>query len=202
MAGDDTGSPKEVIAGNLDRWNSLKWDAHPALLAAKKIIVEWSRTRIQGGGLIIAGKPGCGKTHIAQAIADARGPLATLVNEVEFIKAIQATYGSRDGQTENSISSRYTSAELLIYDDLGAYTSNNLDWLQGLYYNLFNGRKEVGRATIITTNLPLIDHAKNSPLRDRVGYRVFSRLLDQVGEEKYFVDLFSVPDYRLRGFWK
>lgn len=200
-AGYQTDNAKEVVSGNLDRWHSFQWDAHPKLLAAKRVIVDWSKTRIADGGLILAGDCGCGKSHIARAVADARGPLAKFVNEVELIKAIQATYGGNSPRSEESLLLSLNSAPLLIYDDLGTYETDNAKWIQPIYYAIFNGRKEAGRATLITTNLPLIDHAGNSPLEARVGERTFSRLLGQVGSKEYLIDLFGVPDYRLRG-WK
>ncbi len=198
--GEDTGNDKHVITGNLDKWRSFDWSVHPRLLEAKRVIVDWSKNHINGGGIILAGDCGCGKSHIAEAVAAARGPLARFVNEVDLVKSIQATYGGKSAHTEESILSRYQAADLLVYDDLGTYEANNVEWLQGIYYALFNGRKEAGKALLITTNLPLIDHAGNSPLEARLGARTFSRILGQVEKKEFFVDLFSVPDYRLRMF--
>lgn len=201
-AGEDTGQPKHIITGNLDKWRAMDWTIHPDLLAAKRVIVDWSKTAgVAGGGLILVGNCGCGKSHIAKAIADARGPLAKYVNELDLVKSIQATYGDNGtGKTEESILLRLQQSELLIFDDLGAYDTKNLEWIQGIYYSLFNDRKERGRSTLITTNLPLFDHTGGSPLEQRVGERTFSRLLGQVGERKHFIDLFRVPDYRVKDF--
>lgn len=200
--GEDTGQAKHVITGNLDKWRSFNWQHHPDLLAAKRVIVDWSKAEAnEGGGIILVGNCGCGKSHIAKAIAEARGPLAKYVNEVDLAKEIQSTYNNRDGgKTEESILLRLQQAELLIFDDLGAYDTRNLEWIQGIYYALFNDRKERGRSMIITTNLPLFDHAGGSPLEDRVGARTFSRILGQVGDRKHFIDLFRVPDYRVKDF--
>lgn len=198
--GEDVGHQKHTIAGNLERWHAFDWAAHPDLLSAKRTIVEWSKTQEpRGGGLVLAGDTGSGKSHIAQAVAKARGFGARYVNELELIKTIQSTYGGGD-ETEAGILFRLAGADLLVYDDLGAYEGKNLEWIQGIYYTLFNGRHEAGRATLITTNYPLIDHAGGSPLEERVGVRTFSRILGQVGSRRYFIDLFRVPDYRVRGF--
>ena len=97
---------------------------------------------------------------------------------------------------------RYQRARILVYDDLGTYETKNLDWVQGIYYNLFDGRKEAGAGLLITTNLPLEtlqNGAFNSPLEDRMGKRVFSRVMGQVERLTNYVDLFGVPDYRTRG---
>lgn len=199
--GQDTGQPKHIITGNLDKWRSFDWQHHPDLLAAKRVIVDWSKGEAtEGGGLILVGNCGCGKSHIARAIAEARGPLARYVNEIELVKSIQATYSDGNGKSEESILFRLQQSELLIFDDLGAYETKNLEWIQGIYYALFNDRKERGRAMLITTNLPLFDHTGGSPLEDRVGARTFSRILGQVGGRQNFIDLFRVPDYRVKDF--
>lgn len=197
-SGQPVDNAKEIVSGNLDRWHSFQWDAHPKLLAAKHVIVDWSKNHIADGGLLLAGNCGCGKSHIARAVADARGPLARFVNEVELVKAIQSTYGNNSPRSEESILLSLNSAPLLVYDDLGTYETDNTKWIQAIYYAIFNERKEAGRATLITTNLPLVDHADNSPLEQRVGERTFSRILGQVGSKEYYIDLFGVPDYRAR----
>lgn len=186
----------QVIQGNLSLWAMFDWQAHPALTAAKRVIVEWSRSEAEtGGGLILAGNCGCGKSHIARAIADARGPLARFVNEIDLAKRVQATYNG-DG-TEKAVLLPNQQTGLLIYDDLGTYTGN-VEWMRKIWYSLFNGRHEAGKATIITTNIPLEDHAGGSPLEELLGARLFSRLMGQVGKLRYYIDLFEVPDYRVK----
>lgn len=200
-AGEDTGQPKEIIAGNLTKWHSFNWKLHPKLTAVKRVIVDWSKSQVgNGSGLILVGNCGCGKSHIAQAIADARGPLAQYVNEVDLIKSIQATYNNGGNKTEESILLSLQATPLLIFDDLGAYETSKPEWLQGIYYALFNDRKEQGKDLIITSNLPLVDHAGGSPLEERVGTRTFSRILGQVGDKSYYIDLFDVGDYRAKDF--
>lgn len=198
--GEDTGNQKEVITGNLARWKAFNWDIHPDLKQAKSIILDWSKTKVgQGSGLILAGDCGCGKSHIARAIAEARGPMAKYVNEIELIKAVQATYNNLN-KSEESVLLHYQNTPLLVYDDLGTYETDNTPWLQGIYYALFNQRQEKCRDLIITTNLPLIDHAGGSPLEEWLGARLFSRIIGQVDKMRYYINLFNVPDYRLRNF--
>lgn len=201
----------EAINTSSARWQSFDSDRNPILKRAIKTIGKWYDTRIdEGGALILAGGCGCGKTHLAGAIYELFGYGAFYVNEVEMIERIQASYGNGGGQSLESIAGYARRAKLLIYDDLGAYETDNLKWVQNIYMALLNGRREEGKATLATTNLRLVEETGQfdkdnkpvtwSPLEDRLGKRVYSRLMGQVEEMRYYVDLFKVPDYRLRKF--
>lgn len=186
------------------KWESFNSDRHPSLKKAMPIIKRWYGERLdKGNGLILAGNYGCGKTHLAQAIYDLYGFGAMYVSEVELAKQIQAGYGGSGGRSLESFVSQAKRAKLLIYDDLGAYETDNLNWVQNIYMNLFDGRFEQGKAILITTNLKLIEGEANafwSPLEQRLGGRVYSRIMGQLEEAAYYVSLFDVPDYRMRGF--
>jgi DNA replication protein DnaC len=187
------------------RWDSFDSDRHPALKKGVKVIKRWYNDRLDlGGALILAGNCGCGKTHLAQAIYDLYGYGAIYLNEIEMVSKIQASFGGAGGQSLESITNYTDRARLIIYDDLGAYETDNSQWMQNIYMKLFSGRHEAGKAALITTNLKNIDTDSEgqvfSPLTNRLGQRVYSRLMGAVGEMKYFIDLFSVPDYRLRNF--
>ena len=144
----------------------------------------------------MAGGCGCGKTHLAKAIAQLYGPSARYWNEVDLIGAIQDTYNN-DG-SELKLFKQIGQFELLIYDDLGAYraTEKNIEWLQGIYYNLFNTRCENKQPFMITTNLSDADGS----LEARLGKRVYSRVAGALANSQFYVDMFGVPDYRLRNF--
>lgn len=198
-----------VLTGQREKWDAFNSDRHPKLQAAIKTIGDWYDNRIaDGGGIILAGGYGSGKSHLAQAIRELYGYGALYWNETRLVELVQAGY-SGGGRTEQSIFSDVRRAKLLVYDDLGAYQTTNADWIQRLYYNLFDGRKEAGLATMITTNLPLMVMEKtqqgrptvvSQPFESRVGGRVFSRLMGQIEEMRYYVDMFGVPDYRKRKF--
>ena len=113
-----------------------------------------------------------------------------------MIGAIQDTYS--DNGSELKLFKRIEQVELLIYDDLGAYraTDKNIEGLQGIYYNLFNTRCENGRPFMITTNL----NDSDGSLEARLGKRVYSRVAGALENSQFYVDMFGVPDYRLKDF--
>lgn len=194
----------QPVNTNRARWDSFDSDRHKDLKRCVKLIKRWYNDRLDlGGAIILAGNCGCGKTHLAKAVYDFYGLGAMYLNEVEMVMKIQASYNG-GGQTLESITSYTSRARLLIYDDLGAYETDNDKWMQNIYMKLFSDRHEQGKATFITTNLKNVDTDSEgqvfSPLTNRLGQRVYSRLMGAVGEMKYFIDLFNVPDYRLRNF--
>lgn len=196
------------MRSNLERWESFDWGRHPDLLKAKPVIVDWYNGLPDSGVLILAGDVGCGKTHIANAIADLFGRWRlSMYEEIELVKKIQATYNGNGSESEESIFKGLFRSELLILDDLGTYHTDSLDWLQNLYIRIFGEFMTVkSRPVLITTNLPMYgdDDGESSPLKDRIGTRAHSRLYEALrGASKgQYVDLFGIADYRSEDFLK
>lgn len=198
----------EEIDTSRVKWDSFDSDRHPSLQKGVKIIKQWYNDRIDSGGaIILAGNCGCGKTHLADAIYKLYGFGAAYWNEADLVEKLQAGYGNKGGRDLESVANQCRRSKLLIFDDLGAYETDNLKWMQNIYMTLFDGRPEAGRATFITTNLQLyqkiIEAGKDtiySPIEHRLGGRVYSRLMGAVDNLTYYVNLFDVPDYRLRNF--
>jgi len=181
------------------KWDSFDSDRHPDLQRAVRTIKRWYNERLDSGsGLILAGNFGCGKTHLAQAIYALYGFGAVYLNEIKLIEQIQAGYSrSGAGRSLESFAAECRRARLLIYDDLGAYSTDNMNWMQNIYLNLLDGRYEEGKATLITTNLKLVEGVNElpwSPCEDRLGGRVYSRIMGQAGEVEYYIRLFEGPD--------
>lgn len=189
--------PRQAIETSRDLWDSFDVKLHPKLVEVKKMIQLWYNVYPEtGGGIILAGDCGCGKTHLLRAIAQLYGLGAKYCNECDLIASIQDTYN--DKGSELSLFKEAGRAELLIYDDLGAYraTDKNIEWLQGIYYNLFNTRCSCWKPFMIATNLNDADGS----LEARLGKRVYSRIAGALANSQFYVDMFGVPDYRLKEF--
>lgn len=184
------------LGSNLANWEAFDWDRHPKLRPAKRVIVDWYNGLPDSGALVLAGDVGCGKTHLAEAIADLYGRWQlSFYEEIELIKHIQATYSLKD-KSEETIFRDLFRPSLLILDDLGTYQTTNISFLSNVYNRIFNEFLTVAsKPMLITTNMPMFG---TDGMENRIGVRSFSRLCDALGKlnEGRYVDLFGIADFR------
>src|SRR6478672_2272282 len=124
-----------------------------------------------GGWLYILGTFGCGKTHLAAAIANAaiqeRGLHTYFAIAPDLLDYLRAAY---DPTASGSYDSRFEAIRavpLLIVDDLG--TENTTPWAREKLYQIFNHRYNHRLPTVITSNVEL----------DSLDPRIASRICDQ-----------------------
>jgi DNA replication protein DnaC len=110
------------------------------------------------GWLLLRGGYGCGKTHLAAAIANeclSRGQPALFVNVPDLLDHLRATYGPNSEVSFDERFEEIRNAPVLILDDLG--TQNATPWAQEKLYQVFNHRYNAQLSTVITTNQDLSD---------------------------------------------
>lgn len=139
------------------------------------------------GWLVLYGEYGCGKTHLAAAIAnyaqdelDMRPVFAVVPDLLDYLRATFAP------SSETRYEARFEAiraADLLVLDDLG--TENATDWAKEKLYQIVNFRYMERLPTVFTTNVD----------PDRIDPRVFSRMFDGALSDVKYID---APDYRLR----
>lgn len=138
------------------------------------------------------------------AIHELYGPRSVFWDEMTLCDALKASYDRRSNQSPETIFRRLMEAELLVFDDLGVYETDNRAWMLNIYRYIFNNRCERGKAVLITTNIPLFSGDKDNPGGDcfpmeaRIGGRNFDRLMGAIESTAYYIDLFGVPSYRMR----
>ena len=150
-----------------------------------KIAYESAQTfaREPKGWLLLTGDYGCGKTHLAAAIANealARGEAALFVTVPDLLDHLRAAFrpgaGGYDARFE-----AVRAAPLLILDDLG--TESPTPWALEKLYQIFNYRYNRRLPTVVTTNRAI----------EEIEGRVRSRLLDTDLTRQLPID---APDYR------
>ena len=107
----------------------------------------------EGRALILAGKPGRGKTHLAVAIAYRaiqNGFDAHFVTAAELIDDLSAAF--RQGRLADALTV-YTHPGLLVVDEVG-YLTYGTD-AANMLFHVVNDRHKRRRAMIFTTNKPL-----------------------------------------------
>lgn len=139
------------------------------------------------GWLLLRGGYGCGKTHLAIAIANHRieqGEQPLFVVVPDLLDHLRATYGPNSEITYDERFEQIRNAPLLILDDLG--TQNATSWAQEKLFQLFNHRYNMQLPTVVTTNQALED----------IEVRIRSRLADPDLTDMVMI---LAPDYRQSG---
>ncbi|GAB4473849.1 MAG: hypothetical protein Kow0088_09410 [Anaerolineales bacterium] len=135
------------------------------------------------GWLFLQGGYGCGKTHLAAAIANAAVQLhvPTLFLTVpDLLDSLRSTMSDTESNFEEHFTEIRT-VRLLILDDFG--TQNATPWAQEKLFQIINYRYINRLPTVITTNLRL----------DQIEGRIRSRLEDPELVTKVVI---LAPDYR------
>jgi len=135
------------------------------------------------GWLIFLGEYGCGKTHLAAAIANYRLRRGTPVSfqiVPDLLDHLRSTFSPESKISYDKTFEEVKSAPLLILDDLGEHSSTL--WAQEKLYQLINYRYNARLPTVITMNL-----------EQEIETRIRSRMLDP---QISLVWEITAPDYR------
>lgn len=166
--------------------------AHPSLtlahLTASKFSHEYDPR--DGMGLLIIGKIGTGKTHLAVGIIKelilSKGISCLFCDYRELLKEIQNSYNTTVQTTELDVLRPVFETEVLVLDELGAVKPT--EWVWDTVSLILNTRYNNNRTTIITTNFEDQPAAgangtgsfarvtRAETLGDRIGERMRSRL--------------------------
>ena len=141
---------------------------------AKKLCQEYALSFADkldsGAGLIMVGRPGTGKNHLAAAICTEvmyKGHATIHTTVMKMIRRIKATWSRDSDMTEQRAIKSFCEPDLLIIDEVGVQFGSETEKL--LLTEIINERYENIRPTIMLSNLP----AKQ--LEDVLGERVVDR---------------------------
>jgi DNA replication protein DnaC len=139
------------------------------------------------GWLVLFGGYGCGKTHLAAAIANhamAQGRPVLFVVVPDLLDYLRATYSPTSAVGYDERFDQVRNAPLLILDDLG--TQSSTEWAQEKLFQILNYRYTARLSTIITSNQRL----------EEIDLRIRSRIVDPDLTRIVFI---QAPDYRQGG---
>src|SRR5690242_11237123 len=163
--------------------------AHPSLAEAHFVAANFAKKCDPRGdkGLLIIGKIGTGKTHLAVGILKElilnRGIPCLFYDYRELLKEIQNSYNATVQTTELDVLRPVFETDVLVLDELGAVKPT--EWVWDTVSLILNTRYNDNRTTIITTNYP------DDPAKEASGTSEFSRaqravrgetLGDRIGE--------------------
>ena len=144
--------------------------------------VEFARS--PEGWLIFHGLNGCGKTHLAAAIANyrlAQGKPVFFVVVPDLLDHLRSTFSPDSKISYDEFSEKLKETPLLILDDFGEQSAT--PWAQEKLYQLINYRYNARLPMVVTTCLSL----------DEIETRISSRMVDPMISLVFNI---TAPDYR------
>lgn len=136
------------------------------------------------GWLVLLGQNGCGKTHLAAAIANHLRQAAKSVLFIvvpDLLDHLRSAFSPESRISYDELFEKVKKSSVLILDDFGEQSTT--PWAQGKLYQLINYRYNARLATVITTCNDL----------DDIESRISSRMVDP---SLSLVFNIRAPDYR------
>lgn len=169
--------PDRFAHATLDNYQAVNEDANRCLKLCKAYASKWPDRLKQGGGLVMCGKPGTGKNHLALAIAkhviNQHQSAAMFTTALRIARMFKSTWSKNSEYTESEVIKTYTDPDLLIIDEVGVQFGSDSEKL--ILFEIINTRYEKMRPTILISNLP------KEELSAFIGERVIDRMNDGGG---------------------
>jgi DNA replication protein DnaC len=209
---------QKLLASGADDAAGFRDRGIPSLSKAKLLVNRYQQMRLDGGdpstaarGLVLAGGPGLGKTHLVCALLRyltlERGVGCRFVDYYQLLAHIRSTFDGQGHETEATILAPLVEVPVLVLDDLGKGQATAWEWT--IVDQLITRRYNAGRVVLATTNFPLAEELERrrqvvgpggrraregtESLEDRIGERLVSRL-----RETAEFALLDGADYRVQ----
>lgn len=138
---------------------------------------KWLDRKAKGGGLVLCGKPGTGKNHLACAIAhhviNEHQDSVFITTAMRIIRKVKSTWERKAELSEAEVLEFYCEKDLLIIDEIGVQFGTESELI--ILFEIINERYEQMRPTILISNL------SESELAKYIGERVIDRMREGQG---------------------
>lgn len=161
--------------------------AEKHLAVVKAYASDWKQTRDGGANLILCGKPGTGKTHLASIackhIASEHRAQPLYTTTTRMLRHIRGSYSKTAEYSEEEAVSRFAYCDLLVLDEVGVKLASDND--RSLLFEIIDERYQQLRPTILISNLTVGEIAQQTD----------ERLVDRLIENGQVL-LFDWPSHR------
>lgn len=164
--------PRRFIGRTFDNFEAVSPEQAAALAICRDYAESWQDLARSGAGLVLSGKPGTGKSHLAGAIIQAvMSPTcwARYVTCGDMVRAVRGTWRRDSEKSEADVLRTFgEEIDLLVIDEIGVQYGT--DGEQTVIFDILDRRYREMRPAILLTN------EGKSGLNRYVGDRVFDRL--------------------------
>lgn len=148
-------------------------DQASALAIAQEYVEQFKSLRRQGASLVLAGRPGTGKSMLAMAVLQElchRGYSGQYTTCQGLILRIRATWGSEGEGREADVMSGFSTTPLLVLDEIGVQAGTDNE--KALLFEILDTRYAEMLPTIFAANL------NQKEFQAFVGDRIWDRLIE------------------------
>lgn len=168
--------PKRYKNKSFENYEAVTSNQAHALFVCQGYCEYFDSNFEDGKNLLLCGKPGTGKTHLAYSIAKAiakSGRSIIYTTAYKMIKEIRDTWDHGSRQTEQHIIRKFTAPDLLIIDEVGV--QSNTENERTLMFQVLDARYQDMKPVLIVGNLTF------NELTEYMGERIIDRLREGGG---------------------
>lgn len=145
---------------------------------AKNYVDQWADIKARNVGLLLWGKPGCGKSYMSFCIANAlieKFVPVIAISSIGILNRIKDTFDKHGQEGQTEIIRGLEDASLLVLDDLGAEAKTR--WANETIYSIIDARYRSSKPIIITTNLSP-EQLREKTISDDGVARIYDRIIE------------------------
>lgn len=161
--------PARFIGRSFDTFNATTPEQNRALAALRDYAEDFDANSKRGTGLILTGKPGTGKSHLAVSVLQSLpGRYVMYATCLDLIRMVRETWRKESPKSEREVLSHLGGLELLVIDEMGVQYGT--DGEQTILFDVLDLRYRNVKPTILLTN------QDSEGLKSYLGERSFDRL--------------------------